>query len=53
MTDEGPAFPSVAERFGWTHLLDRRHFAFAILTAWHGISDPPRNIGNGFPFPGI
>ena len=27
MTDEGPAFPSVAERFGWSHLLDRRLFA--------------------------
>jgi hypothetical protein len=40
MTDEGPAFPSVAERFGWTHLLDRRHFALQILSAWHGISDP-------------
>jgi hypothetical protein len=40
MTDEGPAFPSVAKRFGWTHLLDRRHFALQILTAWHGISDP-------------
>ncbi len=33
MTDEGRAFPSVAERFGWTHLLDRRHFALQILTA--------------------
>ncbi len=40
MTDEGPAFPSVAEHFGWTHLLDRRHFALQILTAWHGIADP-------------
>jgi hypothetical protein len=27
MTDEGSAFPIVAEHFGWTHLLDRRHFA--------------------------
>jgi hypothetical protein len=27
MTDEGPAFPSVAESFGWSHLLDRRLFA--------------------------
>ena len=27
MTDEGSAFPLVAERFGWTHQLDRRHFA--------------------------
>ncbi len=40
MTDEGTAFPPVAEHFGWTHLLDRRHFAVQILTAWHGISDP-------------
>ncbi len=40
MTNEGPAFPSVAERFGWTHLLDCRHFALQIFTAWHGISDP-------------
>ena len=40
MTDEGPAFPSVAEHFGWTHLLDRHHFALQIHTAWHGISDP-------------
>ncbi len=40
MTDEGFAFPSVAERFGWTHLLDRRHFALQILSAWHGLSDP-------------
>ena len=40
MTDAGPAFPSVAERFGWNHLLDCRHFALQILTAWHGISDP-------------
>jgi len=40
MTDEGPAFPSVAERYGWTHLLDRRHFSVQILSAWHGLSDP-------------
>ena len=40
MTDEGSAFPSVAERFGWMHLLDRRHFATQILAAWHGLSDP-------------
>ena len=40
MTDEGTVFPSVAEHFGWTHLLDRRHFALQILSAWHGISDP-------------
>jgi hypothetical protein len=40
MTDEGPAFPLVSERFGWTHLLDRRHFATQILSAWHGLDDP-------------
>jgi hypothetical protein len=40
MTDENPAFPSVAECFGWTHLFDHHHFALQILTAWHGISDP-------------
>jgi hypothetical protein len=40
MTDEGSAFPSVAERFGWTHLLDCRHFTLQILSAWHGLSDP-------------
>ncbi len=39
MTDESHAFPSDAEHFGWTHLLDRRHFALQILTAWHGTSD--------------
>jgi hypothetical protein len=39
MTDEGHAFPSVAKHFGWTHLLDNRHFALQILTAWHGISN--------------
>ena len=42
MTDEGSAFPSVAERFGWTHLLDRHHFALQILSAWHGLSDPKK-----------
>jgi hypothetical protein len=46
MTDEGPAFPSVAERFGWTHLLDRRHFALQIPTAWHGISNPKQFQSN-------
>jgi hypothetical protein len=25
MTDEGTAFPLIAEHFGWTHLLDHRH----------------------------
>ena len=40
MTDEGSAFLPVAERFGWTHLLDRRHFATQILSAWHGLADP-------------
>ena len=40
MTDEGPAFPLVSERFGWTHLLDRRHFATQILSAWHGLMIP-------------
>jgi hypothetical protein len=40
MTDEGPAFPLVSECFGWTHLLDRRHFATQILSAWHGLDDP-------------
>ncbi len=39
MTNECLAFPSVAEHFGWTHLLDHRHFALQILTAWHSISD--------------
>jgi hypothetical protein len=39
MTNEGHAFPSVAERFGWTRLLDCCHFALQILTAWHGTSD--------------
>jgi hypothetical protein len=39
MTNEGHAFPSFAECFGWTHLLDRRYFALQILTAWHGTSD--------------
>jgi hypothetical protein len=40
MTDEGSAFPMVAEHFGWTHLLDQRHFATQILSAWHGLPDP-------------
>ncbi len=40
MTDEGSAFPIVAERFGWTHLLDWRHFATQILSAWHCLPDP-------------
>ena len=40
MTDEGSVFPLVVEHFGWTHLLDRRHFATQILSAWHGLSDP-------------
>ncbi len=26
MTGEGSSFPSVAEHFGWTHLLDCHHF---------------------------
>ena len=47
MTDEGPAFPSVAECFGWTHLWDRRHFAVQILTAWHGISNPDGKMAGG------
>jgi hypothetical protein len=42
MTDEGSAFPLVAECFGWTHLSDRRHFATQILSAWHGLSDPKK-----------
>jgi len=33
MTDEGSAFPLFAEHFGWTHLLDQRHFATQILPA--------------------
>jgi hypothetical protein len=40
MTDKGFAFPMVAEHFGWTHLLDRRHFPTQILSAWHGLPDP-------------
>jgi hypothetical protein len=40
MSNEGSSFPSVAEHFGWTHLLYCRHFATQILTAWHGIADP-------------
>jgi hypothetical protein len=40
MNDEGSSFPSVAEHFGWTHLLDCHHVATQILTAWHGIADP-------------
>ncbi len=39
ITDEGSTFPSVAECFGWTHLLNCSHFALQILTTWHGISD--------------
>ncbi len=31
MTDKGSAFSLVAEHFGWTHLLDCRHFATQIL----------------------
>jgi hypothetical protein len=46
MTDEGSAFPLVAERFGWTHLLDCRHFATQILSAWHGLSDPKKFQSN-------
>jgi hypothetical protein len=39
-TDEGSSFPSVAEHFGWSHLLDCCHFSTQILTSWHGIADP-------------
>jgi hypothetical protein len=46
MTDEGTAFPSVAELFGWTHLLDHPHFAAQRLSAWHGISDPKQFQSN-------
>jgi hypothetical protein len=42
MTDEGSAFSLVAKRFGWTHILDHRHFATQILSAWHGLSDPKK-----------
>ncbi len=42
MTDEGSTFPLVAERFGWTYLLDCRHFATQILSAWHGLTDPKK-----------
>jgi hypothetical protein len=42
MTDKGSAFPLVAKHFGWTHLLDRRHFATQILSAWNGLSDPKK-----------
>ncbi len=46
ITDERHAFPSVAEHFGWTYLLDRRHFVLQILTAWHGISNPKQFQSN-------
>jgi hypothetical protein len=39
MTKEGSAFPIVAEHFGWTHLLDWRHYATQILSAWHCLPD--------------
>jgi hypothetical protein len=42
MTNKGYAFPAVADFFGWTHLLDCRHFALQILTAWHGTPDPQK-----------
>jgi hypothetical protein len=42
MTDEGSVFPLVTECFDWTHLLDRRHFATQILSAWHGLTDPKK-----------
>ncbi len=40
MIDEGAAFPSVAKHYGWSHILNHRHFATQILSAWNGISDP-------------
>ena len=40
MTDEGNAFPGVAEHFGWTHLLDRKHFSEQITQSWGGLDDP-------------
>jgi hypothetical protein len=46
MTDEGSAFPGVAEHYGWTHLLDRRHFAPQIISSWHGIQDPAQFKGD-------
>jgi hypothetical protein len=42
MTDEDSAFSLVAECFGWTHILDCRHFPSQILSAWHGLSDPKK-----------
>ena len=40
MTDEGNAFPGVADHFGWRHLLDRKHFSEQILQSWGGLDDP-------------
>lgn len=40
MTDEGSAFPLVANHFGWCHILDRKHFVDQILTTWHNLADP-------------
>jgi hypothetical protein len=42
MKDKGSAFPLVAEHFGWTHLLDHRHFSTQILSEWHGLADPKK-----------
>jgi hypothetical protein len=50
MTDEGHAFPSFAKHFGWTHLLDRHHFALQILTVWHGISNPKQFQSDVYDF---
>ena len=40
MTDEGPAFPILAEAMGWHHLLDRQHFTDKIALTWNEIEDP-------------
>ena len=40
MTDEGNAFPGVADHFGWRHLLDRKHFSEQILQSWGGLDGP-------------
>ena len=40
MTDEGPAFPILAEAMGWHHLLDRQHFIEELVLTWNETEDP-------------
>ena len=42
MSDEGPAFPSVAISLGCHHIKDRKHFTAQIITSWQQVPQEQR-----------